>query len=128
MATTPGQFNQAAALAELESLIAGRSNEPAEEVFKDIQVLRRIPAGRLLKIMDIGFSRSLGVTCTHCHVIGRWESSDKTEKQVARQMWDMTRTINAGLLTKISGLKSAEPTINCTTCHRGQVKPALDLP
>ena len=32
------------------------------------------------------------------------------------------------LLTKIAHLDSEHPTINCTTCHRGQKKPALNMP
>ena len=39
----------------------------------------------------------------------------------------MSKTINGELLKGIKNLKSEAPTINCTTCHRGQVVPALDL-
>ena len=39
----------------------------------------------------------------------------------------MVREINAKLGT-IEGLDSEKPVVNCTTCHRGQIKPALDLP
>ncbi len=31
-------------------------------------------------------------------------------------------------LRNIDGIKDREPRVNCTTCHRGQLKPALDLP
>src|SRR5262245_11025189 len=48
--------------------IAGRENEPAEKVFKNIQWLKSTPAGRFLRIMNGGYSRALGVACTHCHV------------------------------------------------------------
>ncbi len=40
----------------------------------------------------------------------------------------MVGKINGELLKNIQSLKSESPTINCTTCHRGQVKPALNLP
>jgi len=30
-------------------------------------------------------------------------------------------------LKNIAGLKDRTPIINCTTCHRGQVKPALNM-
>jgi hypothetical protein len=121
-------FDQDAALAELRKRIAGQENKPAEEVFKNIQLLKGMPAGRLLAVMRIGYSRSLGVTCTHCHVANEWEKDDKPAKQIARDMALMNKSINNDLLKKIKNLKSESPVVNCTTCHRGQVKPALDLP
>lgn len=121
-------FDQEAKLAELRKKIAGRENEPAEAVFKNIQFLKGVPAGRLLNVMKLGYSRSLGVNCTHCHVIDEWEKDDKPTKQTARDMAQMVRTINNDLLKNIKNLKSESPVINCTTCHRGQTKPALDLP
>jgi hypothetical protein len=121
-------FDQEAKLAELRKKIAGREQEPAETVFKNIQFLKGVPAGRLLAIMKIGYSRSLGVNCTHCHVIDEWEKDDKPTKQTAREMAQMARTINNDLLKNIKNLKNDSPVINCTTCHRGQTKPALDLP
>lgn len=121
-------FDQEAKLAELKKKIAGRENEPAEAVFKNIQFLKGVPAGRLLAVMKIGYSRSLGVNCTHCHVVDEWEKDDKPTKQTARDMAGMVRTINNDLLKNIKNLKSERPVINCTTCHRGQTRPALDLP
>lgn len=127
-ASAPQTFDQEAKLAELRKKIAGRENEPAEAVFKNIQFLKGVPAGRLLAVMKIGYSRSLGVNCTHCHVVDEWEKDDKPTKQTARDMAGMVRTINNDLLKNIKNLKSERPVINCTTCHRGQTRPALDLP
>ena len=121
-------FDQEAKLAELRKKIAGREQEPAETVFKNIQFLKGVPAGRLLAVMKLGYSRSLGVNCTHCHVIDEWEKDEKPTKLTARDMAQMVRTINNDLLKNIKNLKSESPVINCTTCHRGQTKPALDLP
>lgn len=121
-------FDQEAKLAELRKKIAGREQEPAETVFKNIQFLKGVPAVRLLAVMKIGYSRSLGVNCTHCHVVDEWEKDDKPTKQTARDMAQMVRTINNDLLKNVKNLKSESPVINCTTCHRGQTKPALDLP
>jgi hypothetical protein len=108
--------------------IKGRENEPADSVFDNIKMLKGVPAGRVLPIMEMGFARSLGVRCTFCHVAGKWASEDKKEKQIARDMSAMSRTINDSLLTKIAHLDSEHPVINCTTCHRGQKKPALNMP
>jgi hypothetical protein len=121
-------FDQAQALADLRKAIAGQESKPAGEVFKNIKMLNAMPAGRLLRVMELGYAKSLGVDCTHCHVPGQWEKEDKPTKQIARDMAAMAATINKELLPKIKNLKSAEPVINCTTCHRGQIKPALNLP
>jgi hypothetical protein len=108
--------------------IKGRENMPADSVFRNIKLFKGVPAARVVSIMEMGFSRSLGVKCTLCHVDEKWASEEKKEKQVARDMAAMTRTINDSLLAKIAHLDSDHPTINCTTCHRGQKKPALDMP
>ena len=123
-------FDQAAALAKLKEQIKGREREPAETVFKNIQtpMFRGAPAARVLAVMEMGYARSLGVSCTHCHVPDKWEAEDKQQKQVARDMAAMMARINGELLKGVKNLKSATPTINCTTCHRGEVKPALNLP
>lgn len=121
-------FDQAQKIAELTKQIAGKENLPAEQVFKNIQVLKGIPAGRLLRIMELGYSRSLGVNCTHCHVVDQWDKDDKPTKPIAREMSKMVQTINNDLLKPIKNLKGPNPIVNCTTCHRGQIKPALNLP
>ena len=130
--TTAGQnekpFDQAQALADLRKTIAGQENKPAAEVFKNIQMLKAMPAGRLLRVMELGYAKSLGVNCTHCHVAGEWEKEDKPTKQITRDMAAMVAVINNEQLKKIKNLKSPDPVINCTTCHRGQTKPALNLP
>ena len=107
--------------------IAGRENLPAESVFKNIKVMTGVPAGRLVRIMNMGFGLSLGVRCAHCHVSGHWDSEDKAQKQIARDMMAMTKTITTDLLPKIKNLHSEHPVVNCTTCHRGAIKPALNL-
>jgi Photosynthetic reaction centre cytochrome C subunit len=120
------QFNDDK-VAELSKQIAGKEDLPAETVFKNIKILNGIPAGNVLKIMQFGFSRSLGTSCAHCHVPGQWDKDDKTAKQIARDMWEMDHLIVSDLLKNIDGLKDRKPIINCTTCHRGQLKPALNL-
>ena len=124
------EFDQMAAIAKLKEQIKGKEQLPASEVFKNIQtaMLKQRPAAQLLAVMEFGFARSLGVNCTHCHVPDKWEGEDKPQKQIAREMSAMAARINNELLKGIKNLKSESPTINCTTCHRGEVKPALNLP
>jgi len=42
-------------------------------------------------------------------------------------MWGMQAKINNELLKSIDGLKDRRAIVNCTTCHRGAVKPATNL-
>ena len=123
-------FDQAVAIAKLKEQIKGKENEPAPTVFKNIQTpfVKSIPAGRLLAVMEIAYSRSLGVTCTHCHTPDKWESDDIPQKQIARDMAGMMMKLNGEVLPAIKNLKGPRPTVNCTTCHRGEVKPATNIP
>jgi hypothetical protein len=121
-------FDQEQALVALRKAIAGQENKPAAEVFKNILMLKQMPAARLLKVMELGYSRSLGVNCTHCHVPDQWDKDDKLAKPIAREMITMMGSINNDYLKKIKNLKSESPVVNCTTCHRGQIKPELNLP
>lgn len=104
--------------------IAGHETEPAGQVFKNVDRLKGVPARTLLNIMNIGYSRALGVACTHCHVENDYASDEKREKKAAREMQQMHLAIN-DRLRQMENL-SDEPdkrAINCTTCHRGRVNP-----
>jgi len=109
---------------QISEKIAGRENEPTEQVFKNVQSFKGMPAKRLLLIMNRGFSRALGVACTHCHVEIDFASDDKREKRAAREMMVMHRMINDEL-KKMKNLEgeSGDRAINCSTCHRGAVDP-----
>ncbi len=113
-------------VAELMKQIAGKENRPAGEVFKNVTLMKDVPAGRFLRIMDIGYSRSLGVDCEHCHVQDRWEADEKRPKRAAREMIKMVSEINRRL-GEMPEIDNTEPVVNCTTCHRGYVKPALQM-
>lgn len=121
------EFDQDEALMELRLLIKGRESDSAGEVFENIRKFENLSAARLLNVMEKGFSRSLGVKCTHCHNPKDWGSDEKLQKQIAREMMELVGTINTDLLANIENLDSERPTVNCTTCHRGKVKPALNL-
>jgi hypothetical protein len=107
------------AVAELEQRIAGRENEPAEEVFQNIQVMKGIPAGRFLSIMTEGFSPALGVRCSHCHVSGEWHLDEKEPKRIARGMWTMTGEINQ----QVKRIADPDAQVRCVTCHQGNTEP-----
>lgn len=115
-------------LQRIRAEIRGRESEPSGNVFNNVLILKDLPAGRLLAVMDIGFGRSLGVTCEHCHDPSAFHLDVKKPKLIARAMWRMMGRINSELLGSIPELEGRNPTVNCTTCHRGQLKPALNLP
>lgn len=102
---------------------AGREKAPAESVFKNIKILKGVSVEGLLRRMNFGYGRSLGVRCQHCHVLGHWDDEDKPTKQVTRDMMLMTGRINDELLPAIKNLKSEKAGVNCGTCHRGVARP-----
>ena len=126
LAATPATPDENPHVKDLLAAIAGKENRPAGEVFKNVQLMKDIPAGRFLRIMDVGYSRSLGVDCDHCHSEDRWEADEKRPKRAAREMILLLRQINDSL-TKMENIDNSDPTVNCTTCHRGFVKPALQM-
>jgi hypothetical protein len=74
--------------------------------------------------MNRGYSRALGVTCTHCHVEQDFSSDDLRPKRAAREMAVMHRKINEQLKAMQNLLgEPDERAINCSTCHRGATNP-----
>jgi len=112
--------------ASIYSHIKGKEDLPAKEVFKNVKTLTDVPATRLLRTMQ-AFTRSLGVSCTHCHVAEQWDSEEKEEKQVTRDMMAMTRAINDDYLKKIKALEDDKPSVNCFLCHRGHAHAGEEL-
>lgn len=100
-------------LPSLDPLPATSKEKRAEQEYKNIQVLKGVPAERLTKIM-FAFKDSLGVECTYCHIKDQFEKDDKTTKQIARKMIKRVLEINGdGFGGRVS----------CYTCHRGNAKP-----
>jgi photosynthetic reaction center cytochrome c subunit len=87
----------------------------AEEQFKNIQVLKGIPADQVIPGMQF-ISASLGVECEFCHVQGALEKDDKKPKQTARKMMEMMFTINQ---ENFDGHRE----VTCYSCHRGSTDP-----
>ena len=108
-----------AAPAELPSfdpLPADSKDLRAEQKYKNIQVLKGVPADRWMSIM-LAFKTSLGVDCSYCHVKDAWDKDDKANKETARKMIRMVKTINSQYTGGIGR-------VTCFTCHRGQERPA----
>lgn len=92
---------------------AQTEEKPAEQVYKNIQIFKGVPASRLMAGM-MRISQFLGVDCAYCHVPNQFEKDDKPAKQTARKMFQLVRTINQELNSN---------SVTCYTCHRGQPKP-----
>jgi photosynthetic reaction center cytochrome c subunit len=94
----------------------------AENVFKDVQLLRGIPVDEFMDTMGF-FSASLTLNCTGCH--GVEASGDAARfadatpfKQTARRMILMVRALNAANF-------GGKPMVTCYTCHRGAEQPEV---
>ena len=99
---------------------ATQGNEKtAEQVYKNIQLFKGMPASQLLGAMNF-MAGSLGVSCDHCHVPNQFAKDDKPAKQTARLHLQMTRTMNDANF-------GGKTVVNCVTCHRGLIHPASAL-
>lgn len=94
---------------------ASSSTKKAEEQFKNIQVLKGIPAEQLIPTMQF-ISASLGVECEFCHEPKAFDKDDKKPKQTARKMMEMMFAINKG---NFEGHRE----VTCYSCHRGNAHP-----
>ena len=94
---------------------APAEGKTAEQQFKNIKVLKDIPAGQLILSMQF-IAASLGVQCDFCHVEHQMEKDDKKPKEIARKMIAMELAINKGHFDN-------EIQVTCFTCHRGAAKP-----
>lgn len=99
--------------------IAGRELEPAGKVFKNVKVLKEMPAGDFVRNMDTQYGRGLGWTCNNCHLIGQFDSDSKKDKRTARYMQRMTIRINNELITRIPDMHKEFDKVTCVMCHRG---------
>jgi Photosynthetic reaction centre cytochrome C subunit len=114
---------RASFIKEVNNSIKGKENTTADSVYKNLQYIGGFEASLLPEIMD-EWSIALGVSCTHCHYTTKWESDEKPEKHIARQMAEFSFIVSKEV-RKIEGLKSVKPTVNCITCHKGKIKSAL---
>jgi hypothetical protein len=98
----------------------GKENLPAEEVFKNIEILKGKPASRMPGMMT-ALNGLLGVKCSYCHDVNAWEKETPV-KITSRHMFAMIRDTNDKYFS------GANPNpITCWTCHRGAAKPTSGL-
>lgn len=113
---------------QLLTQIAGRENEPAGKVFKNVKLLQNVPAAQFLQLMNEQYGRSLGMNCGGCHVPGQWEKDDRPNKTVARGMQQMVSRLNGEVLPRIPQIDADFEKVNCGTCHKGNGHPVGMLP
>ena len=94
----------------------------AEQVFKNVKVLKGIPVGEFMDTMGF-FAASLGLNCVYCHVAESMENWDKfaedvPRKETARAMILMVNAINKG---SFGGRRA----LTCYSCHRGAEHPKV---
>jgi hypothetical protein len=94
----------------------------AEEVFKNIQVMKGMPVDEFMHAMGF-FSTSTGMNCTDCHVEesgGNWAryADDNAYKQQTRRMIVMMQAINKQNF-------GGRQVVTCITCHRGFTRPTV---
>jgi len=92
----------------------------AEEVYKDIRLLKGMPVDQLLDTMGF-FSASTNLNCIDCHGVaagGDWTlyAKDSPKKTIARRMIVMVQELNKA---NFGGGRA----VTCFTCHRGDVHP-----
>ena len=92
----------------------------AEQVYKNIQQLKGTPADQLSAAMQF-ISASLGVECEACHVPGKFDADDKSNKKTAREMMAMTAAINKDSF-------HGQRQVTCYSCHRGSLRPVATPP
>jgi hypothetical protein len=102
---------------------AGARPQLAEEVFKDIRLLKGMPVDEFMDTMGF-FSASTTFNCIDCHgnaAGGDWAHyADETPKKTtARKMIQMVQTINR---QNFNGVRL----VSCYTCHHGDMRPAVN--
>ena len=108
--------------------IAGRENEPAGKVFKNVKLMATMSARAFLENMDVNYSRGLGWTCGNCHAPGSFDGDSRKNKRIARQMQQLTVRLNATDLPAVKELDDEYEKVTCVMCHRGSNEPKGTMP
>jgi Photosynthetic reaction centre cytochrome C subunit len=86
----------------------------AVQQFKNIEVLKDIPADELIPTMQF-IAGALGVDCEFCHVQHAMDKDDKKEKKIARKMMEMELTLNADRIRSAFQSSRQRPRVNRRT-------------
>ena len=97
---------------------APAAGKTADQVYKNIQVFKGLPASELIPTMQF-MASSLGVECSFCHA-QPFSADIKPAKTRARGMIRMVFAINKSTF-------NGRPEVNCYTCHQGRTSPNSQL-
>ena len=91
-------------------------NRPAEEVYRNIEVLRGTRASDVPMLMQ-EFSHALGVECSYCHVPDQWDLDEKPQFVTARGRWPaiLASAPDGQNLTMTAYARSLG--VSCEYCH-----------
>ncbi len=105
--------------------IAGRENEPAGKVFKNVKLLEDMPAGKFIETMNNDYAKAIGRSCNFCHERDDFASDERKEKHTTRIMIAMEDSLNdsPAYLPQLKNRRGTWPHIECVTCHRGMNEP-----
>lgn len=101
------------AAAQQPADLAGKT---AGQAFKNVQVLKDIPADQLFPTMRFIRDSLGGVSCQFCHAGDDRASDEKPTKLMARKMIAMELAINKSTF-------EGRTQVTCYTCHRGSTDP-----
>ncbi len=94
--------------------------QTADQVFKNIQVLKGIPVDDFMGTMGI-MSAAVGYDCSECHANAGTEkvnwAADNGKKIIARRMVTMVAAINKENF-------QGRQVVTCWSCHRGRDRPS----
>jgi photosynthetic reaction center cytochrome c subunit len=94
--------------------------QTADQVFKNIQVLKGIPVDDFMGTMGL-MSASVGYDCSECHIGAGTEkvnwAADNGKKIIARKMVTMVAAINHDNF-------QGRQMVTCWSCHRGRDRPS----
>jgi hypothetical protein len=117
-ASAPGTLLAQSPPAAPAQATAPAAGQTAGQRFKNVQVLKDVPAEQLPLAMQY-ITASLGVRCDFCHVTGPGGAFDKDDKETkgrAREMMKMVAAINDGQF-------EGRQTVGCMSCHNGHMRP-----
>jgi photosynthetic reaction center cytochrome c subunit len=118
--SSPAATAAAFAINQAPAILPQNSAGPAAgTIYKNVQVLKDVPAGAFARIM-VSMTQWVAPKqgCGYCHVSGNFASDAKYTKRVARRMIQMTIYTNTVWKSHVKNVG-----VTCYTCHRGNNNP-----